>query len=1359
MKRAVCQAKASGFHALFPVPAPRVGDSLAGAAVRDWFVRQSVKRGRLRRFGPPILARMEAGDVVAERFEIEQLAGRGGMGEVFRARDRHSGATVALKVVSNGDAMATQRFAREARLLAELRHPRVVRYVAHGDTAQGEPYLAMEWLEGEDLAERLTRGPLTFNESVDVARHVAEALAAGHARGLVHRDIKPGNLYLPDRDLGRLKVLDFGLAHLSVQPITRTGAQLGTPGYMAPEQARGAVVDACADVFSLGCVLYQCLTGKRPFVGDHVVAVLAKVLFEEAPPLTELVPGIPAVLNQLVTRMLAKDPALRPPNGAAVIEALDALASIDDGLTQVEVHRSAPAPATLMSGETRLLSVVLARNAPRAEVDSDDAPTLHYEGKELESLRALAKGYGGQLERLVDGSVVVTISGTRAATDQASLAARCALALRTMLPTALMVLATGRGKMEARWPVGEAIDRATALMTSISAPAASDGSVHIDELTAGLLGERFDVRSHGRGHVLRGERDAAEEVRTLLGKPTPCVGRESELAMLQAVFEECIEEPVARAVVVTGPAGIGKSRLRYEFLRRVQQSARHVQIWMGHCDPLSAGSPFGVLGRALRRAAGVIDGEPLAARRNKLRARVARHFQGADLQRIIEFIGEIAGVPFPDESVQLRAARLDPHLMADQTRRAWEELLTAECAAEPVLLVLEDLQWGDLPSVEFIDASLRRLHDRPFMVLALARPKIEDLFPKLWHERRTQPVPLGTLTRRASERLVRKVLGDGVSADMVARLVERAGGNAFYLEELIRSQAEGRIDLPETILAMLQTRLEGLEPEARRILRAASVFGQVFWRGAVLALMGIEQGESLDEWLGELTARELIARREGARFPGETEFMFRHSLVSEAAHAMLTEQDRTLGHRLAGDWLEHAGELDAMVLAEHFERGGDSARAATMWRRAAQQAMDGNNFDAVLERTSRGLVLGAEGETFGQLRLLQADAYVWRAGPAKAETAARDALGTLDRSNPLWWRAAAAVSELCIRLGNNDGAKEMGLLALEALRTTKVHDAAQAVAVLRVARALLYTGFKEISESLIDRVSDVTGHLVSTDPLVAAQLYAIRSDQAQLDGDGGTTLEWTRATARSFELAGDRRSACQWRGYVGYVLRELGAHAEGAVILRECAASARAMGLEAIATMAKHNLGLALALSGEAEEGCALEEEAVRALAANGDTRLEAAGRLYLAMMHLDLGDLEKAEREVRKVITTASGPVAAVASAVLGRVLLAKGELDQALEVSERANALLEELGGLEEGEASVRLAYAETLYAKGLAIRATSTIEAARDRLFARASKIKDPTLRESFLKNVPEHARTVALARQWTRHASVAPVDEGA
>jgi hypothetical protein len=271
-------------------------------------------------------------------YRVLRLLGAGGMGLVFAAEDPRLQRPVALKVMRPdlaANPRSRERFLREARAAAALRCDHVVT-VYQVDEDGGVPFLAMELLEGETLEARLRReGPLPLAEVLRIGREAAEGLAAAHGRGLVHRDVKPANIWLETRtgEPGglsprcRVKLLDFGLARAASGSDhgTQPGVIVGTPSYMAPEQARGEAVDARSDLFSLGCVLYDLATGQPPFRGKDTLAVLSALATEEPPPPHELRPELPPALSDLVMRLLAKDPGGRPPGTEAVAQGLRAL--------------------------------------------------------------------------------------------------------------------------------------------------------------------------------------------------------------------------------------------------------------------------------------------------------------------------------------------------------------------------------------------------------------------------------------------------------------------------------------------------------------------------------------------------------------------------------------------------------------------------------------------------------------------------------------------------------------------------------------------------------------------------------------------------------------------------------------------------------------------------------------------------------------------------------------------------------------------------------------------------------------------------------------------------------------------------
>ncbi|MBL9016633.1 MAG: serine/threonine protein kinase, partial [Myxococcales bacterium] len=412
---------------------------------------------------------MEHGQVLAGRWRVDARVDAGGMGVVFRGTDLHDGTAVAIKALLGGDERERARFQREARALAELAHPAVVRYLDHGGTES--PWLVMEWLEGETLATRLERTGLTPPEAIAVARRLALGLAAAHRAGIVHRDVKPRNVMLPGGDVAQAKLIDFGIVHVegaSVE-LTRAGGFIGTPAYVAPELARGhGETDARADLFALGCVLYECLTGRPAFAGGHVWAVLTRVLLEEPPPVS-VIAAVPSEVDALVARLLAKDPARRPAGGDAVVAALDALPPFDG------VRRVVPtAEEDLLSAdELRVVAVVLVSTPASAWSDetltdlADSAAGVAAPALPWAALEAIASERGARVERLLGGAAALVLEGAGAAHDHAAAAARCALAVHAAAPGTSVALAIGHARARAgsrATPAGEVIDRAAALL-------------------------------------------------------------------------------------------------------------------------------------------------------------------------------------------------------------------------------------------------------------------------------------------------------------------------------------------------------------------------------------------------------------------------------------------------------------------------------------------------------------------------------------------------------------------------------------------------------------------------------------------------------------------------------------------------------------------------------------------------------------------------------------------------------------------------------------------------------------------------------------------------------------------------------
>jgi len=301
--------------------------------------------------------------VLAGRYELGEVIGRGGMSTVYRARDLSLDRTVAVKVAMDPllerDPVYAARFKREARAAAAISHPSAVTVFDAG--ADGPTrYIVMECVEGQDLSQILRdEGPLEPSRAAHIAEQIADTLAAAHAAGIVHRDIKPGNVMVGAGD--RVKVLDFGIARTQdAVTLTQTASVLGTAPYMSPEQAMGNPADARSDLYSLGCLLYEMLTGKPPFMAEVPAGVLHQHVRVAPKPPRELNPAIPAALDALVLQLLAKDPGDRPQTAA---EVRDRLANFE---TATEPTRPLPVSETVIAAAAAAAEVPQMATVPQA---------------------------------------------------------------------------------------------------------------------------------------------------------------------------------------------------------------------------------------------------------------------------------------------------------------------------------------------------------------------------------------------------------------------------------------------------------------------------------------------------------------------------------------------------------------------------------------------------------------------------------------------------------------------------------------------------------------------------------------------------------------------------------------------------------------------------------------------------------------------------------------------------------------------------------------------------------------------------------------------------------------------------------
>ncbi len=932
------------------------------------------------------------------RYRLIARIGGGGMGVVYRASDERLGREVALKFLPphlSADATAKRRFLVEARAAAAIEHPNICTVHEIGETPDGTLHIVMACYDGETLDQRISRGPLPVNEALHITSEIARGLIKAHHRGIVHRDIKPANVMITAD--GLVKILDFGIAKLSDVTATQSTGAIGTLAYMSPEQAFGESVDHRTDLWSLGVVLYEMLAGMRPFRGRADHALLAATLSSDPPPFSLVRDDVPSDVEGIVRILLAKRPGDRYANAAELLDAVLACSAPNAvAHTSAKPHNGErPASTTVRdtaisrSGERRQVTMVSCTVdghdalIDRLSPDQSDAVFDQIRG----AATAAAHAHGGVLNQSSSDGLLMLFGVPTAHDEDALRGVRAAMALQVSVRELAASLATRVPialRLRAGVHVGPVVvqhagapDRRFRLSGApVDVPsrlaAAADPDTVVISAEARRLVMPFVHTTQARAtaraadgaqissYVVLGETDARSRLDSAtLETLTPFVGRDHERGELMQRLDSAANGSGSFTAIV-GEAGAGKSRLLREL--RDGAAVRNTRVLLGRCDTYASSTPFSPFIEAVSDALDMPHGGTPSERHEAMV--IAARAVDRSLDQFLPMLLALLSIPSA-------AYPVPEHVRGDLFQSAMLEaiaaLFTLSARDKPTLLLLEDWHWSDEASRAALRQLAEVLSNAPLMLVATSRPDATIDWGSTEQLRMLQLTPLN---HSATAAIARGVLGaESISAELAQQLHDRTGGNPFFLEEVCEALREigavtvhngealvahnaRELPVPETVQAVLRTRIDRLDAQALDALRIASVIGRDFTRGVLEAVSAAP--DTLPLALERLKASGLVQQ---ISVVPEPLFRFKHALTQEVAYDSLLEHQRASMHRAVGHAIEarYTTRLDEHVdrLAHHFGRAESWEEAVMYGVMAADRTMGLNqNADALhtLER-------------------------------------------------------------------------------------------------------------------------------------------------------------------------------------------------------------------------------------------------------------------------------------------------------------------------------------------------------------------------------------------------------------------------
>ena len=1092
--------------------------------------------------------------------------------------------------------------------------------------------------------------------------------------------------------------------------------------------------------------------------------------------------------------------AQRSSLGDAVVDA--AVGLLRERIAHLREDPDAPAPTLMQRRQiTVLFADVVGSTSMGEKLDAEDM--VHVMSGALERFAAAVRAHHGRVLRYTGDGLKAVFGADEALEDAPESAVRAGLAIleaarayggemraqagvdafqaRVGLDTG--IVAFGAGIEAHNTAMGPTVNLA-ARMEQTAPP----GGLRISQATYRHVRGVFDVSEEPllavkgiaepvRSYLVQRAKPRAFRVATrgIEGIETPMIGRDAELARLQADFGAVIGARRLRAVSILGEAGLGKSRLLYELQNWLETHEQSLWLLLGRAHPHSRLQPYGLLRDLLAWRLQIDDSDGAELARRKM-VEGLRAVLGADAEP--ELLGQLIGLDF-SASPAVQAIAADARRLRDQAFGIGIEWLRRLSASDgsPIVLLLDDLHWADHGSLEFVRRLLREARELPLFVVMLARHELIERHPD-WvgaEDTAHQPLKLQPLDRTLSRDLAETLLQrlETIPPALSELVIDGAEGNPFYMEELVKMLIDDGVivvdadaaglaspwrvqperlrvaHVPATLAGVLQARLAALDDRARSALQDASVIGHVFWDRA-LAAIDADAPASLDE----LVRKEMTLARPHSTFSGSREYAFVHHLLQQVTYDSVLKARRRAAHAHAAAWLaehlhERASEFVA-VTAEHYARAGNRTQAARYFERAAGNAAERYANEEALEHVRRGLDQAGEDDAETHWRLLdrqhnlfdQLGRYEEMETTLAAKFAFAQRAGDARRLSEVAMKRAL----LADRRGEFDKARTLASdAAALAERAEDFESAAMAHAECAYASMMLvdYPRARmsiEIGLQLARRCGK---------PLVEGKVMAVGAVMETHAGDHQVGRDLTLRVIAIAQQCGAVRLEGVSLGNLAHLHARLG---EYDVARANLEASLRiAKKIELRSTEGRALLGLAQidVVLGDFETAAVHARAAIEIAAAIGDRQARSLSLTSLAQVLAATGDPGSAAAAAREALDeeaacgTENGETAQFAFSALARALLDLGDVAGAMQLVER---LLGRIAALDDGAISNSAGVRFTCYLVMTAAhdeRAAEMLASAHAVLLALADNL-DSASREHYLNGVPEHRRILA---EWT------------